>query len=132
MSGVTWPERVGGRLAARVHERGSGLAWGTREIQGCCCARSFGRRGREEGWSSRCSTSVSVQSKGDGGGWVSPKRLAGGAAWSVGFAYPTSEWRRGERGVGRDLGKILCMHGSGFPLLLLFLKILNKVGLGWY
>jgi hypothetical protein len=68
VSRATWPERVGGRLAARVHECGSGLAWGTREMLGCCCACSFGWRGREEGWSSRCSTLVPVQSKCDGGG----------------------------------------------------------------
>jgi hypothetical protein len=48
----------------------------------------------------------------------------------VGCAYPPGEWRRGEREVGRDLGKILCMHGSGFPLLLSFLENFES-RLGW-
>jgi hypothetical protein len=60
------------------------------------------------------------------GGWVAPVRLSGEAAWSVGCAYLPCEWKRG---VGEDLGKILCMHGSGSSLLLLFLKNSNKIGL---
>jgi hypothetical protein len=39
VSRSTWPERVGGAWAAWVRESGNGLAWGTREVLGCCCAR---------------------------------------------------------------------------------------------
>jgi hypothetical protein len=127
---VTCSERVGGSLAAVVHGRGRGLTWETHEVQGCWCVRSFGQRGRGEGWSSRWPASVLRQSKGDGGSWVSPKRLAGGAAWPVGCTYPPGEWRRGERGVGGDLGKILRMHGSGLPLSFFSFKLLSNAKAG--
>jgi hypothetical protein len=49
----TWPERVGGGWAVVVHGRGSGLAWGTREVQGGYYARLLGRGDREGVGSSR-------------------------------------------------------------------------------
>jgi hypothetical protein len=61
-----WPVWVAGGLAVVVHGRGRGLAWETCEVQVCHCACSLGRRGREEGWSSRCSASVSIQNEGVG------------------------------------------------------------------
>jgi hypothetical protein len=59
---VTCSERVGGSLSAVVHGRGGWFAWGLRKVQKERCARWFGREGREEGWRSRWSASVPVQS----------------------------------------------------------------------
>jgi hypothetical protein len=56
-------EWVGGGLAVVVHGRGRGLFWGAREVQGCHCVRSFGRRGREKGWSSRWAASGSARAR---------------------------------------------------------------------
>jgi hypothetical protein len=56
VSTVTWPASVGGRLAVRVYERASGLAWGLREAHGSYFTCEFGWRDREEGLALRCST----------------------------------------------------------------------------
>jgi hypothetical protein len=68
VSRATCSERARGHLVVVVHRRGGWLAWGTREVQWCWCARSFGRRGREEGWRPRWAASVSVQSEAEGRG----------------------------------------------------------------
>jgi hypothetical protein len=53
--------------------------------------------------------------------------LPGGVTGAVGCGYSPGEWRRGERVVGEDLGKIWGMHGLGpFSLSLSFLKYSNN------
>jgi hypothetical protein len=130
MSRVTCTERVGGGLVAVVHGRGSGLTWGLSELQRERCARLFGREGREEGWSSRWSASVSIQSGVVGGGWVSPK---GADRWGcrVGWVQILA-WRvveRKERG-GRGYWQDLACLGSGLPFPFFIFENLINFGLG--
>jgi hypothetical protein len=78
-------------MVAVVHERARELAWGLSEVQGGCCSCWFGRRDREKGQASRCSTRFPVQCTVDDGGYGLPLGLAGGAGQSTGCMYPPGE-----------------------------------------
>jgi hypothetical protein len=109
VSKTTWPERVRGGWVVVLHRRGSGLSWGTREVQGGCCTCWFGRRDKEGVGELEVSCLRAARARAKNWGWGVPVGLSGGVAGSVGCAYPPGEWGRGERGFGEDLGKIL-MH----------------------
>jgi hypothetical protein len=61
-----------------------------------------------------------------------PVGLPGGVTGAVGCGYSPGEWRRGERGVGEDLGKIWGMHGLGCLLSLISQKFKQCHGWGLF
>jgi hypothetical protein len=132
VSRSTWPERVGGGLAAVVHGRGGWFAWGLREVQREGHARWFGREGREKGWRPRWSALVSVQSRvvGRGVGCTpGADRWGRVASW---VRVPT--WRV-EEGDGRENGEDLQdlgMHLARVSSSSLFsFKFSSNARLGW-
>jgi hypothetical protein len=85
-----------------VHGRGSGLTWGTREVQGGCCACWFGRRDIEGVGELEVSCLGAARARAKNGGWGVPVGLSCGVAGSVGCDFPPGKWgERGERVLDR-------------------------------